>query len=418
MKEPGDSSDWEELYDLERILEASRNKLKALLDGLTDPIVSITPEGKVESLNMAAANLMGKHPRDLVGMTDDALMDLADVPLHAREAYSEVFRDMMDLREKQFRLVEISSAEGPLFFEMSVVPVIDEEGTVTLGIIHIRDVTAFKRMERTIREYSHSLEEKVAERTGELVAAHADLREEKERLAKANEDLRHLEQLRNDLTNMMVHDMKGPLAAIMGNLDMLSYEPFDDTQMEILDLARMASDDLLRMIMNLLDIDRLEEGRLQLRPEPLRFAEVAGTVRDMFKTQIRLQEVQVQVEDRSDGPFPGDRELMLRVVQNLLKNALSHTPEGGRILMRADEHQDGSVQFEVRDTGVGIPEEVHHRIFKKFMHVRQGQESRTSTGLGLTFCKMAVEAHGGKIWFESEEGKGATFFIRLPRQDV
>ncbi len=410
------SCDVEELERLRSILQISRNKLKAVFDSLKDPTISITTGGVVESVNMAAARRADAHPRELVGLSYPELLERGGGAPETAAACRDAFEQMLERQTPQYRMVELEGPEGPEHYEISVVPAFDQRGELNLGIIQLKDVTIFKRMEQTVREYSHSLEAKVAERTRDLLAMQEDLKAQRDRLSQANSDLLRLEQLRHDLTNMVVHDMKGPLAEVMGNLELLGFGQLDETQQEAMDLATMGADDLLRMIMNLLDIDRLEEGRLRVNYGLVVFKDLAGAVIHRFSTLIRLKDLTVTVSDRADGPFSADPELLSRVVQNLLTNALSHTPEGGRIELAVDKGEDDGVVISVADNGEGIPERYHQRIFRKFTQASDGRGPRTSTGLGLTFCKMAVGAHQGRIWFQSQEGQGTTFFVWLPRR--
>ncbi|MBI4799387.1 MAG: PAS domain-containing sensor histidine kinase [Desulfarculus sp.] len=398
------------------IIQASRNKLKAAFDAIADPVCSVTPDLKVESLNLALALLAARHPRELVGLEIERVLELARFTPTARGQFLEAMAEVRASGRAQARLVETSPQEGHLFYEVTASPVLEAGGRVGLVIIQVQDVTEFKRMEQTVREYSQSLEEKVAERTRDLTLAQDQLREEKERLAQANLELRRLDALRHDLTNMVVHDMKGPLAEVMGNLDLISYEPLSDMQREALELASLGAEDLLRMIMNLLDIDRLEEGRLLVRPEPVLFADLAGDLLRKFQTLIRLKGIEAQAQDETAGAFEADPALLGRVLQNLLTNALGHTGEGGRVLLKAAPGDGGGVVLSVLDDGEGIPERFRDLIFQKFTQGSDGSGPRTSTGLGLTFCKMAVEAHGGRIWFDNQEGQGSTFHVWLPRE--
>lgn len=408
---PGDCGQlWE-------ILQLSRNKLKAAFDAIADPVCSVTPDLKVESLNLALALLASRHPRELVGLGLDPVLERACFQPTARRSFLEAVGEAGSTGRAHARLVETTPAEGRLFYEVTVTPVLGPGEVITLIILQVQDVTEFKRMEQTVREYSHSLEEKVAERTRDLLSAQEQLKEEKELLAQANQELLRLDTLRHDLTNMVVHDMKGPLAEVMGNLDLITYDPLSEMQREALELASLGAEDLLRMIMNLLDIDRLEEGRLLVSPEPLTFLDLAQELLRKFQTVIRLKGLDVTAQDALGASFAADPALLGRVLQNLLTNALAHTPEGGQVLMRAAADQAGDgVLLSMRDNGSGIPERFQARIFQKFSQASDGTGPRTSTGLGLTFCKMAVEAHGGRIWFESQEGRGSTFYVWLPRQ--
>jgi signal transduction histidine kinase len=403
--------------ELWEIIQLSRNKLKAAFDAIADPVCSVTPDLKVESLNLALALLASRHPRELVGLKLEQVLERACFQPTARQCFLEGVRDVDRTGRPLSRLVETTPEEGQLFYEITVTPVLGPDKDVTLIILQVQDVTDFKRMEQTVREYSQSLEEKVAERTRDLTLAQEQLQEEKERLAQANQELLRLDTLRHDLTNMVIHDMKGPLAEVMGNLDLITYEPLSEMQREALELANLGAEDLLRMIMNLLDIDRLEEGRLLVHPEPLAFLDLTQDLLRKFQTLIRLKGLEVSVEDAVGEPFAADPALLGRVLQNLLTNALGHTGEGGRVLLQAAPDRDGNgVVLNVQDNGSGIPERFQARIFQKFTQASDGTGPRTSTGLGLTFCKMAVEAHGGRIWFESQVGRGSTFHVWLPRQ--
>jgi len=390
----------QELSELKSVLQASRNKLKAVFDAIVEPVFSVSPEGLLESVNLAAAQLADSHPRELAGQSLEDFMERLSAELPLGADCLEGFH--LALRSGQFRrrLVSLPAPDGTRYFDLFHTPVSGPHGVVVLVIVQVKDVTNYKRMEITIREYSQSLEERVAQRTRELT--------------KANQELKRLDKLRRDLFNMVVHDMKSPLAELMGNLDMLTYGEMAEGQREVLDMAVMGGEDLLRMIMNLLDIERMEEERMPLRPEELRFAPVAEEVRSRFVTMIRLKQMEVEISETLEAPFPADPEVLGRVLQNLLTNALHHTDEGGWIAMKAEPGEDGGVLISVADNGPGIAADKQEMIFTKFTQAENDGGPRTSTGLGLTFCKMAVESHGGRIWVASEPGQGTTFFTWLP----
>jgi len=253
-----------------------------------------------------------------------------------------------------------------------------------------------------------------------LIARSADniIRRQTETIRRKNRELEELEKLKRDLTNMIVHDMKNPLTAIMGNIDLV-LEGFggevQPRQREFLERAKLNGDKLLGMISNLLDISKMEEGRLELKKAPFALREVVDEVVAGVRALAERDKKQILVEIPPDLPqLNADREMIRRVLVNLVSNAIKHTFEEGHIWITACS-RDSEVWISVRDDGEGIPPEYHQKIFEKFSQVKEKKLGyKTDTGLGLAFCKLAVEAHGGRIWVESEVGKGSTFTFTIP----
>jgi signal transduction histidine kinase len=171
------------------------------------------------------------------------------------------------------------------------------------------------------------------------------------------------------------------------------------------------------MINDLLDISRMEQGTVPIEYSTLEIERVIETAVRQVRQLAQDKNIVLDYELATTVPtLLADDEKLCRVLVNLLGNSIKFTPNGGSV--HIDVRQDGSaVRFAVRDTGEGIPREAFERIFEKFGQVESRLAGhKMSTGLGLTFCKMAVEAHGGRIWVESAPGKGSTFFFTLPLQ--
>ncbi len=238
-----------------------------------------------------------------------------------------------------------------------------------------------------------------------------------ERLKGTNVRLRESERLRENLTQMIVHDMRNPLVALMGWLDLFQSNKMteaDGVQVLLLENARRSGQVLLDMVSELLDISKMEAGRLNLKLEAVDLCELIAENIDSVRAVTEIEELEVRVEYCEDRAIVAcDRHLISRVLSNLLSNAIKHTPLGGTITLAARRQGDG-VQVSVADNGIGIPLEYQQRIFEKFAQAQLLGRERRGTGLGLTFCKMAVEAHGGRIWVESQVGEGSTFLFTLP----
>ena len=231
--------------------------------------------------------------------------------------------------------------------------------------------------------------------------------------------LQELEKLRDDLTHMIIHDLRTPLTSVIAGMQTLDVVgDLNEDQREMMDIAVVGGQVLLGMINDLLDVEKLESGSMPLDYVTLSAAELVasavGQVASLAESQ-RLRLVQQIAPGLS--PLRGDANKLRRALVNLLGNAIKFTPSGGTITVEAGHSgADQSALFSVKDTGEGIPAEAFGRIFEKFGQVASRHGGRTmSTGLGLTFCKLAVEAHGGCIWVESRPGQGSAFFFTIPR---
>ncbi|ABY35958.1 MAG TPA: sensor histidine kinase [Chloroflexus aurantiacus] len=239
-------------------------------------------------------------------------------------------------------------------------------------------------------------------------------------------------------TGMLIHDLRVPLTAIMNGIMMVQRGlggSISPQQQELLSIAYQGSETMLAMVNTLLDISKLEQGRMTLNYEQLSPYDLVEDA--VERLQVAAQQRQITLARDLPAGLPQievDRDKIVRVLQNLIDNAVKFSPDRGAVTIGArylslptdatgGEHPALSftipallagewLVYWVRDEGPGIPPQYHARIFEKFGQVQQ-QKSR-GTGLGLTFCKLAVEAHHGQIWLQSREGLGSTFAFALP----
>jgi two-component system, sensor histidine kinase and response regulator len=239
-------------------------------------------------------------------------------------------------------------------------------------------------------------------------------------LQKSYEQLKKLEDLRDRLIQLLIHDLKGPLTSLLLGVDLLishDGEPaIEGKHWDLLRRMRAQIGELTHMVQSLLDIARMEEGKLPLQPEVFPVTELVQNLLGEFEVPYASKGVALEGQVSSDLRLVhADRDLLKRVLANLVKNALEYTPTNGRVIVDAREEDAGWLRIWVEDTGVGIPEALQGKIFEKFgqVHLREARQRR-GTGLGLTLCKLAIEAHGGRIWVESQEGKGSRFSFTIP----
>jgi two-component system sensor histidine kinase/response regulator len=246
----------------------------------------------------------------------------------------------------------------------------------------------------------------------------AELEEARETLAQRNAKLEELEGLKETLTQTLVHDLKNPLAAVLGNLELMERKA-DDSVVHLVRRSKAAAWRMHQMILNLLDIAQLEEGKLLLHPETIDAGSLARKACQEMEGGAAQRGVSLQiVADEATSVMKGDGAVLRRVLDNLLSNAIEHSPQGGVVRVAVAPCEEG-IEIAVSDQGSGVPPEHREKIFEKFQRL----ESRKSVpganrGLGLTFCRLAVEAHGGTIWVDDAPGGGALFRALLPATEV
>jgi signal transduction histidine kinase len=234
--------------------------------------------------------------------------------------------------------------------------------------------------------------------------------------------LRELEKVRDDLMKMIVHDLKSPLTSVLATLELLGdgvFGKMTDEQKRAVSDAEGKSEDLLALIEDILEVARIEEAAVTIVPEPIAPAALISELMHEWRHRFHQERTGVTVRVDDDTPlFHADKGLLKRVFSNLIQNAVSHSSDTVQIVITARQAGD-SVLFTFADNGPGIPEEYHEVIFRKFGQVATGITPRVrSSGLGLTFCKLVVDLHGGMIWVRSREGEGSAFYVQLPIQAV
>ncbi len=223
------------------------------------------------------------------------------------------------------------------------------------------------------------------------------------------------ERMRSALVATVSHELRSPLTAISGYTDTLLHEgPWDDdTQREFLEAVLTSAQRLSALVDNLLDAASLEAGVLRLQPEPIRVERIAERV--LAQRRLLAGTCTLELETRAGLPLVvADGVRIEQVLANLIDNAIKYSPNGGVVDVRLVRTADGDLAVSVSDQGVGIPPEHLPHLFERFYRVSSGGRSVKGVGLGLYICRSLIEAHGGRIWVESQPGAGSTFVFTLP----
>lgn len=342
---------------------------------VTDPSL---PDNPIIFCNPGFVRMTGYVPEEVVGRNCRFLQGPETDP----ETVAEIRKAIEDRRLFE-GVLKNRRRNGEVFWnDLLITPVFDTDGELINFVGLQRDITEIKNAQ------------------DELATNYAELHK--------------LQELRDNLTHMIIHDLRSPLTGVIGYLDLLKRHAtpkLDTRDASYINTAFDAAQNLNEMITSLLDTNRLESGEMPLDCGDHDMIEIARLGIESLAGALGERQLTTAFA-RGDQIAFCDADLVRRVVCNLLTNALKFTPRQGRIVVRVVPNGD-FVEVSVSDTGPGIAAEHHNKIFEKFGQVGGG--ARHSTGLGLTFCKLAVEAQGGTIGIESAPGEGSRFWFTLPR---
>ncbi len=391
----------EELRDQARKLAREGQRFRQLLEAAPDAIMEVDRDGNIVLLNKITERMFGYERDELLGKPVEML-----IPLEARGAHvghRGQFWTKPSTRPMGTGLrLEGQRKDGSrLPVEISLSPVEFDDGFRVAAII--RDVTERRLADEHLRAVQEAYTAELAAKNREL-----ELR---------NQEVERASHLKSEFLSGMSHELRTPLHTIIGFTELLAEEiqgPLNDKQRRFVNHIHRDSQHLLALINDVLDLSKIESGRLELHREAFH---VAGALEETISSvHPKAEAKSIEIETRAPESISifADRLRFKQILYNLLSNAVKFTPAGGAVRIEVVETGQG-VEISVEDTGIGIAPGEHEAIFDKFYQVGQRQAGgMDGTGLGLAITRRLVEEHGGSIWLKSEPGAGSVFSFRIP----
>ncbi|GAB6138260.1 HAMP domain-containing sensor histidine kinase [Halanaerobaculum tunisiense] len=359
--------EYEEM-NISKLIE-EKNKSEGIVKSISNPLLVTDEENKILLVNPNAEELFGLEEGEVVGthfleaIKEDQIFNSISETLDSGE--EKVSQDN--------NVIKFITEEQELYFRITTTPVKDKEDKTKLVVTLLEDIT----------------------------------------------HLKEVDQMKSEFVSMVSHEFRTPLTSMNMGINMLLEEnagEINDQQQELLEVAQEDCEHLNNLVDELLDLSKMESGEIDLDFAAVKVEDIFATSVQPFKEQAKEEGIDLDYTAPDDLEVYADLNKITWVITNLIGNALRYTNDGDEIKLFANQ-KGHKIHLSVADTGAGIPEEYQHKIFEKFVRAGADKDESTGTGLGLAISKEIIEAHGGRIWVESEVDKGSTFTftLKLPK---
>jgi PAS domain S-box-containing protein len=370
----------------EEELRESEIKLKVILQSTADGILAINGNGKIIKTNKRFAELW-RIPQELIDLgDDDAILS--------------------------FVLDQLTNPDEFISKVQKLYGSTDED----LDHLHFRDGRVFERFSAPL-----NMPDSAIGRVWSFRDITERMRSEEE-LKLKNEELSSLNAEKDKFFSIIAHDLKGPFNGFLGLTQIMADELPSLTAAEVQNIAvsmRNSAKNLYHLLENLLDWSQIQKGAFPFNPEGFQLGLVVGSCVNMIHESAKSKDIEISI-NVADGLFAfADKNMIQTVIRNLVLNAIKFTRKGGKVSILAKATADNNIEISIQDNGIGMSQNMIENLFRiDVQNNRTGTEGESGTGLGLLLCKEFIEKHGGKIWVESEENSGSTFYFTFPYNPV
>jgi PAS domain S-box-containing protein len=392
-----------------KIVEEQVRKLSRAVEQIPLTIVITNLEGNIEYANPYTFQTTGYTQEELLGKNPKVLKS-GETTL---EEYQHLWGNITHGKEWK-GIFHNRKKDGTYYWEQATIgPIMNDDGVITHYIAIKEDITERKRIQDELKDLNLHLEEKIKERTLDLENANVSL-------INANKEAQEANKAKIDFLSKMSHELRTPMNSILGFGQLLQMGELTPVQEKGVQHILDSGKHLLNLINEVLDISRIESGRISISVEPIEVYEVINEIKDSLLFSANQKNISLNAQLKNTVPtyIRADRQRLKQVLINLTNNAIKYNNEGGEVTISVDIKQtseDGytPIRISVTDTGWGIDEKDLERIFIPFERIGAEKSNVEGTGLGLALVKQLVDLMGGKVGVKSAPGKGSTFWIEL-----
>jgi PAS domain S-box-containing protein len=397
-------------------------KFSKVVEQSPNMIVIIGLDSMIEYVNPAFTTVTGYNPEDIVGTYYSVLKSDED-----DKEYEKLKETIQSGEAWHGELID-KKKNGEYYWQsISINPILNETGEITHYVSIMQDISSRKRVENEIYDLNINLEQKVNERTSELMITNEILMNEiitrkknEEELKKSRQEAEEANRAKSDFLSRMSHELRTPLNSILGFAQLFEMGDLSANQRKGVGHILKSGRHLLRLINEVLDIAKIESGKVTLSMELVKVKEVINEAIDLVRPLTNESQISIEYKEQpSDNLFvKADKQRLVQVLVNLLNNGIKYNKKGGSVkintVLLSDDLKKENARILIQDTGIGIAQEDLEKLFTPFLRFGEEMLNTEGTGLGLSIAKELMTVMGGAIGVSSTIGEGSTFWIELP----